>query len=66
MMPPTQILVVEDDVIIAMELKDRLQNLGYGVSAVISRGKDAIEKAEKACPDLVLMDIRLKGEMDGV
>lgn len=65
-MPPTQILVVEDDVIIAMELKDRLQNLGYGVSAVISRGKDAVEKAEMTCPDLVLMDIRLKGEMDGV
>ncbi len=65
-MAKAQILVVEDDHIIALELEDRLQVLGYAMCAVTSTGEDAINKAGELRPDLVLMDIRLRGAMDGV
>ena len=65
-MTKAQILVVEDDNIVVMELRDRLQSLGYAVVAVTSCGEEAIRKAGETRPDLALMDIRLKGEMDGV
>jgi CheY-like chemotaxis protein len=61
-----RVLVVEDDNITVMELRDRLQSLGYVVSGVASYGEEAIEKAGEMHPDLVLMDIRLKGDMDGI
>ncbi|MEK7328131.1 MAG: response regulator [Chloroflexota bacterium] len=66
MMEKAHILVVEDQNIIAMDLKSRLISLGYGVPAVIAYGEEVAAKAEELKPDLVLMDIRLKGEMDGV
>jgi CheY-like chemotaxis protein len=62
----SRILVVEDEAIVAMVIKRRLQDLGYIVSGVASTGKDAITKVEGTFPDLVLMDIRLKGDMDGI
>jgi PAS domain S-box-containing protein len=65
-MGKSQILVVEDDNIVVMELEDSLQSLGYAVSAVASYGKEAIEKAAEMRPDLVLMDIRLKGNVNGI
>jgi len=65
-MTRAQILVVEDDSIIAMELEDRLYGLGYVVCATTAYGEEAIEKAAELGPDLVLMDIRLKGAMDGI
>ena len=65
-MAKPQILIVEDDSIVVMELQDRLQSLGYAVAAVASSGKEAIEKAAETRPDLVLMDIRLKGDMNGI
>ena len=65
-MAEAQVLVVEDDNIIAMDIKSRLQALGYAVSAVVFSGQEAIEKAAETQPDLVLMDIRLRGHMDGV
>lgn len=65
-MTKTQILIVEDDKIIAMELGDRLKNLEYGICAMVSSGEEAMIKAKELHPDLVLMDIRLKGAMDGV
>jgi two-component system, cell cycle sensor histidine kinase and response regulator CckA len=61
-----RILVVEDDNIIVMELEDRLQRLGYTVCAATASGEEAIEAAAEMRPDLVLMDIRLKGAMDGI
>jgi CheY-like chemotaxis protein len=61
-----RILIVEDDNIVVLELRDRLRSLGYIVSGVASYGKEAIEKAAETRPDLVLMDIRLKGDMDGI
>ena len=61
-----KILVVEDEHIVAMGLRAMLRNLGYTVTGVASSGKDAISKAESTFPDVVLMDIMLKGDMDGV
>ena len=63
---PTRILVVEDENIVALDITNRLKKLGYDVPAVSSSGEDAINKALELRPDLILMDIRLKGEMDGV
>jgi PAS domain S-box-containing protein len=60
------ILVVEDDFVIAKLLAESLQELGYQVAGIVSTGEEAVERAAKVHPDLVLMDIRLKGEMDGI
>ncbi len=61
-----QILVVEDEILIAEYIKRCLEKLGYSVPAVASSGEEAIKKATEISPKLVLMDIRLKGDMDGV
>src|SRR3712207_119843 len=65
-MHPPRILVVEDEGIVARDLQNKLQRLGYAVPAVASSGEEAIRKAEEHAPDLVLMDIVLKGQMDGI
>lgn len=65
-MEPAKIMVVEDEGIIAQDIKNCLENLGYVVPDVVYTGRDAIERAEALHPDLVLMDIVLKGEMDGI
>ncbi len=61
-----EILVVEDERIIAINLKESLESLGYSVPAIAASGEKALEKATEFRPDLVLMDIRLKGHMDGI
>ena len=65
-MAKANILIVEDDFVIAKVLAESLQELGYQVAGIVSTGEEAVERAAKAHPDLVLMDIRLKGEMDGI
>jgi PAS domain S-box-containing protein len=60
------ILIVEDDFVIAKVLAESLQELGYQVAGIVSTGEEAVERSAKLHPDLVLMDIRLKGEMDGI
>ena len=65
-MTKAKILVVEDESIVALDIQSQLRSLGYAVPAVVSSGAEAIRKAGETRPDLVLMDIRLKGEMDGV
>ncbi len=65
-MSKTNILVVEDDGIVAADIERRLKKFGYFVSGSVSHGRKAIEKVEKLNPDLVLMDIVLKGDMDGI
>jgi CheY-like chemotaxis protein len=60
------ILIVEDEGIVALDLENRLESLGYSVSGVAATGKDAIRKTAEMHPDLVLMDIRLRGDMDGI
>lgn len=59
-------MVVEDEGIIAQDIKNCLENLGYTVPDVVFTGHDAIDKAGKFRPDLVLMDIVLKGDIDGI
>ncbi len=62
----SNILIVEDEIIIAIDLKIRLENLGYYVMGIAVNGKDAIKKTGEKNPDLVLMDILLNGEIDGI
>lgn len=62
----SKILVVEDEMIISMEIKQKLQAMGYIVTGQAITGESAIQKAGEIQPDLVLMDIRLKGDMDGI
>jgi PAS domain S-box-containing protein len=61
-----KILVVEDEKVIALNVRESLESLGYIVPAIADSGEKAIEKAIQFHPDLVLMDIRLKGNMDGI
>ncbi len=65
-MEKASILIVEDEKIVAEDLKVTLEHLGYSVAGMASTGSDAIEKAKNAKPDLILMDINLKGDMDGI
>ena len=60
------ILIVEDEGITALHLRTLLTNWGYAVSAVTDMAEQVVNLIEADPPDLVLMDIRLKGEMDGV
>ncbi|MBT4642427.1 MAG: PAS domain S-box protein [Deltaproteobacteria bacterium] len=65
-MEKTKILIVEDETITAMEIESQLQGLGYEITSIVDTGEKAIQKAEEDKPDLILMDIRIKGEMDGI
>ncbi|MBN1168003.1 MAG: response regulator [Methanospirillaceae archaeon] len=66
-MPPgSKILIVEDEMIISMEIKQKLHSMGYVTVGQAITGESAIQKAGETMPDLVLMDIRLKGDMDGI
>ena len=65
-MSKTKILVVEDERIVADDIKMSLERLGYAVTAVCVSGEDSINEVEKTHPDLVLMDIVLQGRMDGI
>ncbi len=65
-MVTARIMIVEDEQITAADLEATLGDLGYSVTSLVSSGKSAISEAAKTHPDLVLMDIRLRGEMDGI
>jgi PAS domain S-box-containing protein len=65
-MSESRIMIVEDERITAEDIHDILTHLGYVVTAVVSSGADAIREAERTRPDIVMMDIRIKGEMDGI
>lgn len=60
------ILIVEDEAIVAMDLTEQLQELGYEVCATVDNGLSALEHAENHRPHLILMDILIKGDMDGI
>jgi len=64
--PRRNILVVEDENIVAMDLRASLLGLGYDVTDTVGTGSEAIGSAQRRPPDLVLMDINLRGEMDGI
>jgi len=65
-MVKNKIMVVEDEIIVAEHIRRSLQNMGYSVTSVASSGAEAIKDAEDNNPDLVLMDIVLDGEIDGI
>lgn len=65
-MSATRILVVEDEEIVAMDIEARLSLLGYEVAGSAASGERAVALVPEVRPDLVLMDIRLRGEMDGI
>ena len=61
-----QILVVEDEKIVALDIKGMLSRLGFDVLDIVSTGEKAIQMVTNKKPDLILMDIMLKGELDGI
>ncbi|NLS94869.1 MAG: sigma 54-interacting transcriptional regulator [Planctomycetaceae bacterium] len=63
---PTGILIVEDEQLVAIDIQSQLERLGYRVVATAACGEDAIAKAAEFGPDLVLMDVRIEGPMDGI
>ncbi|MGR3304154.1 MAG: response regulator [Candidatus Scalindua sp.] len=65
-MAKARIMIVEDEWTVAEEIKMVLQSFEYTVTSMSSSGEEAIQNAEKDKPDLVLMDIVLEGEMDGI
>jgi two-component system cell cycle sensor histidine kinase/response regulator CckA len=65
-MAAPRILVVEDETIVAMDIAQGLRQLGYGVVGTAGTGEEALELAKRGVPDLVLMDINLRGSMDGI
>jgi PAS domain S-box-containing protein len=65
-MVPAKILVVEDETIVARDIQQSLTRLGYDVPTTATSGEEAIHKTKEIDPDLILMDIVLKGQMDGV
>lgn len=65
-MKQISILVVEDEAIVSADIQDRLKTFGYAVSAAADTGAAALRLAGETKPDLVLMDINLNGELDGI
>lgn len=65
-MAKAQIMVVEDESLIAEDIRDSLEQMGYGVCRTVAAGEDAIAQAEQLKPDLILMDIMLQGPIDGI
>lgn len=63
---PINLMLVEDERIVAFDLKRQLQSFGYSVGSVVASGEQAIQQAAREKPDLVLMDIHLEGRMDGI
>lgn len=61
-----KVLVVEDELLVAADIEESLEILGYRVVGTVATGKDAIESVEKNLPDIILMDIMLKGDMSGI
>lgn len=64
-MPPARIMVVEDEQIVAEDLRHVLTGMGYRVVGIAGSGEDAVRMARETLPDLIMMDISLAGPMDG-
>ncbi|HOW83041.1 MAG TPA: response regulator, partial [Spirochaetota bacterium] len=65
-MNTTKILIVEDESMIALDIKSILTRLGYAVTGIVITGQECLREISKNRPDLILMDIKLKGSMDGI
>ena len=62
----TSILIVEDEGVIALDMKKKLEHLGYSVPGIVDNGEEALGAVETLRPSLVLMDINIKGSQDGI
>lgn len=65
-MAQEKILIVDDEVVVAEDIRRQLHSLGYSVVGVVSSGSDAVHLAGEHRPDVILMDIKLKGAIDGI
>ena len=65
-MQASNIMIVEDEMIVARDIQYTLKEAGYEVVCVTDTAKEAVEKAEACCLDLIIMDIMLNGEADGI
>lgn len=65
-MEKKRIMIVEDEGIIALDIRKRLESLGYYIAGVVDSGEKAIVAVQKMKPDLIIMDIVLKGKINGV
>ena len=65
-MSASNVLIVEDEVLVARDIQARLTRMGYEVVGTASKGEEAVTMALQTNPDLILMDINLRGEMDGI
>ena len=63
---PIKILVIEDEMIIAAKISMQLSNFGYEVTGILPRGEEAFQHIEENKPDIILLDINLKGKLDGI
>lgn len=61
-----RVLIVEDEALVAENLKDILTSKNYAVTGVAASGKEAIQRVNETTPDIILMDIRLRGDLDGI
>lgn len=65
-MAQEKILIVDDEVVVAEDIRRQLRSLGYVVVGVVASGSEAVQLAAQHRPDLILMDIKLKGQIDGI
>ncbi|MCX9077911.1 MAG: response regulator, partial [Candidatus Methanoperedens sp.] len=65
-MADARILIVEDEAIVALDIQSRLIQRGYSILGRVSNGQDAVRMAIEKRPDLILMDVHLRGELDGI
>jgi len=65
-MAATKILIVEDEAVVSLDINRRLEKMGYQVLGQVASGEEALEMAQQDSPNVVLMDINLQGEMDGI
>jgi CheY-like chemotaxis protein len=62
----TKVMIVEDEAVVALHLRQELTKLGYFVAGVATAGEQALKMVEEVFPDVILMDIHIQGEMDGI
>jgi CheY-like chemotaxis protein len=61
-----KIFIVEDEGLVALDVEDQIRALGYEVAGIASSGEEAIELAGRLSPDLIIMDVTLQGDIDGI
>lgn len=65
-MEECKILLVEDEAVIALDISSKLKKMGYSVVGIVNNGEESVKKSIDLTPDIVLMDINLRGDMDGI